>query len=52
MRNNLELTFTQLLDEDYCLRHHHNRPGYNSFGKLARQSARARTGWLSVRVTV
>ena len=36
MRNNFKFTFTQLLEEDYCLKHHHNKPGYNTFGKLAK----------------
>ena len=26
MKNKLEFTITQLLEEDYCLRHHHNKP--------------------------
>ena len=37
MRNNLEFTFTQLLQEDYSLRHHQdNKLGYNTFDKLAK----------------
>ena len=35
-RNNFESAFTQLLEEDYYLRHHHNKTGYRAFGKLAK----------------
>ena len=36
IRNNLEFAFTQLLEEDYYLRHHYNETGYRTFGKLAK----------------
>ena len=36
IRNNFEFVFTQLLEEDYCLRHHHNKTGYMTFGKPAK----------------
>ena len=36
MKKNFELAFTQLLQEDYCLRHHHNKSGYKNVGMLAK----------------
>ena len=35
-RNNFEFTFKQLVEEDYCPKHHHNKADYRTFRKLAK----------------